>query len=379
MPSQQILVSFREGLKILQQAEDFTTLRQTIDSLVGICPPAELPLAKDAIARVIRLKQANEAIKFQSYPQALEEVDKKYRDLYIVLRTSKSKIPQTAPMNSENMAKPLTPPKQNQMAKLPSLGGLSLPSIVRWLGDKKKYILTGGALATSVGGAYWLYKHFNNDDPKSKESAPKESSLDKTIRSIQKYKAFTQMVNDPNFSGDYAELISGKVSTKKKKNPKKKEEPPKSREWEKDEKSLMGDMDVAFNSLSTRPQLDYKLPQLPAPKNIDPRDIVDDSAPLSLKSRKPKEKKIKRTRKPKEKVREESSTSDSSPAPSPFPTATVVEKPKKTRKPRKPRKPRETKNESDVPKTKKSKTSDASTGRLIPIVKRTKRVKKVNS
>ena len=377
MPSAQILVSFREGLKILQQADDFTTLRQTIDTLAGICPPEELPLAKDAIARVIRLKQANEAIKFQAYPQALEEVDKKYRDLYIVLRTSKSKVaPQaTMPsaMNPNNMTgPPPAPPKQNQIAKLPSLSGLSLPSLMRWLGDKKKYILTGGALATSVGGAYWLYKHLN-DEPNSKKDNPaKESSLDKTIRSIQKYKAFTQMVNDPNFSGDYAELMSGKTTKKKKNTRKKKEDPQKSREWDRDEKSLMGDMDTAFNSLSSRPQLAYKLPQLPAPKNIDPRDVVDDSELLSLKPRKaPAKKKIKRTRKrkPKKEAQEEAITT------SIFPTAvSSPEKPKRTRKSRK-----EKSSFPKEPKTKKVKKIDAPPGRLIPIVKRTKRVKKVNS
>ena len=159
MPSQQTLVSFREGLKVLQQANDFTTLRQTIDTLVGICPPKELHLAKDAIARVIRLKQAEEATKFNGYPQALEEVDKKYRDLYIVLRTSNSRVPEeSAPETTYVPAKS----PQNQMAKTSPLGGFNLPSLIQWLTTKKKYILTGGALASTVGGAYWLYTHINH-------------------------------------------------------------------------------------------------------------------------------------------------------------------------------------------------------------------------
>jgi hypothetical protein len=374
MPSPQILVSFREGLKVLQQADDFTTLRQTIDTLVSICPPEESSLAKDAIARVIRLKQANEAIKFQAYPQALEEVDKKYRDLYIVLRTSKSKAPQPrpTPRPGNSPGSSASPPPQTQMAKTTApFGGLSLPSLIQWLGNKKKYLLTGGALASTVGGAYWLYKHFNGDaeEKDKKENPVKESSLDKTIRSIQKYKAFTQMVNDPNFSGDYADLVSGKSSKKRKTTKKKKEEPQKSREWDRDEKSLMCDMDSAFNSLSARPQLTYKLPQLPAPKNIDPRDIVDDSEPLSLKPLKtPAKKKIKRARKKKPRIEAEESSSSSL-----FPTAAPVEKPKKTRRPRKARS-----SEPKESKAKKVKKIDAP-GRLIPIVKRTKRVKKVNS
>jgi hypothetical protein len=371
MPSPQVLVSFREGLKVLQQADDFTTLRQTIDTLVSICPPEESSLAKDAIARVIRLKQANEALKFQAYPQALEEVDKKYQDLYIVLRTSKSKVsPQpVAPSPSGTHA---SSSNQTQMAKTTvPFGGLSLPSLIQWLGNKKKYLLTGGALASTVGGAYWLYKHFNEEPGEKKENPIKESSLDKTIRSIQKYKAFTQMVNDPNFSGDYVELMSGKPSSKKRKATKKKEEPQKSREWDRDEKSLMGDMDSAFNSLSTRPQLSYKLPQLPAPKNIDPRDIVDDSEPMSLKPIKRAKKKIvkrAKKKKPKIEIEEESSSSTSL-----FPSA-PIEKPKRARRPRK-----EKSSEPKESKAKRVKKIDAPPGRLIPIIKRTKRVKKVNS
>jgi len=367
MPSQQTLVSFREGLKILQKANDFTTLRQTIDTLIGICPPKELHLAKDAIARVIRLKQSNEATRYQGYPDASEEVDKKYRDLYIVLRTSSSRVADTPTDIPSTL-------QHNQMAKTTPLSGFNLPTLLQWLSTKKKYLFTGGALASTVGGAYWIYTHLNGEkkNKKDKEKPEKESTLNKTIKSIQKYKAFTQMMNDPNFSGDYAELLSGKQSTTRKRKNIKKEEPPKSNEWERDEKTLMQDMDSAFNSLGIRPQLDYKLPQLPAPQNIDPRDIVGDTEVFSLRPIKPT-KKVKKVRKRKSKAvepREKSEEPISS-----FPTLSI-EKPKKTRRTRKePKKSRkEPRKESKV----KNK-ADASTGRLIPIVKRTKRVKKVNS
>lgn len=376
MPSQQTLVSFREGLKILQQADDFTTLRETIDTLVSICPPKELHLAKDAIARVIRLKQSKEATKFQAYPQALEEVDKKYRDLYIVLRTSSSKVEvpilHDTPPHSSTSTTPVS--QQNQMAKTSPLGGFNLPTLLQWLSNKRKYLLTGGALASTVGGAYWLYTHLNSDKKvKAKEAPEKVSTLDKTIRSIQKYKAFTQMVNDPDFSGNYAELLSGKPSTsKKRKNTKKiKEERPKSNEWDRDEKSLMNDMDTAFNSLGLRPQLNYKLPQLPAPKNIDPRDIVGDSEVLSLKPSKTSErKKTRKTRKPRKprKTKAVEQVEEISEPTISFPAAA----PEKTRRGRKPRKEKSG-------EQKASKKINAAPGRLIPIIKRTKRVKKVNN
>ena len=354
MPSQQTLASFKEGLRELHKAEDFTSLQHIIDKLVSICPADELPLAKDAIARVIRAKQAEEATKYRAYPQALEEVDKKYRDLYIVLRTAESKIPPTQ-----------TQQIPNQMIKAP-FGGLSLPNMLQWLNNKKKYLITGGALATVGGASYLLYKHLNDNDKSKKELETKESSLDRTIRSIQKYKAFTQMVNDPDFSGDYAELISGKKPTKTRRNVKKQEEPKKSKEWERDEKSLMNDMDTAFNSLSARPNLDYGLPKLPAPKNIDPRDVVDDAEVLSLKPmEKRKTKKTRKTRKTKAPTLKSREDSEKSSTPEPLPEE-KLEKPKK-RAARKPRKPR------------KEKSENQNVGRLIPIVKRTKRVKKVGS
>jgi len=183
------------------------------------------------------------------------------------------------------------------------------------------------------------------------------------------------MVKDPNFSGDYAELIGGKHPTKKKRNTKQKEIPQKSNEWERDEKTLMRDMDIAFNSLSQRPQLAYKLPQLPAPKNIDPRDIVGSSEVMSLKSAKPKKRKVRKVRKSKKVVEPEPEMRSEPELTSVFPTAS---KPKRTRRSRK---KAESSNKSDKStKTGKAKSKDdVSPGRLIPIVKRTKRVKKVNS
>jgi hypothetical protein len=131
----------------------------------------------------------------------------------------------------------------------------------------------------------------------------------------------------------------------------------------------MKDMDDAFNSIATKPELAYQLPQLPAPKNIDPKEILGEDKPLEFRTSKPS--KIKS---------------------SPFAG-------KKSRKPRKARKPKEQKpKEVEVyaepqqaakappaePKIKKvrkrkASVSEEAPGRLIPIVKRTKRVKKVNA
>jgi len=377
MASTSTLLSFKEGIKALQYAEDFATLREIIDRMVGMCPSEDLPLAKDAIARVIRIKQANEINKYQSYPQAAEGLDKKYRDLYIVLRTAKSKVePKALPESSAQT--------QTQIAKTTPFGGLNIPLMVlHWAKEKKNLLLTGGA----VGGAYLIYKHFYKEKSEDAKKNPstKENSLDKTIRSIQKYKAFTQIVNDPNFSGNYADLVNGNYKQKKGKK-RKEDEELKSNSWDKNERNLMKNMDDAFNSLSIRPNLDYSLPQLPAPKNIDPKDIIDDSGPLSLKpkvTRKPPRKK--RIKKVKESSRtdQEKTWSDSSEN-----TDNEVDsadevirevKPKRRGRPRfsKPKVKPERRVRTEKPK--KAKRKEPEIGQLIPIVKRTKRVKKVKT
>ena len=369
MPSPEVILSFREGLKIIQNADDFATLQHTIDKMVSICPPEELHMAKDAIARVVRVRQELDRRMSMGYPQAEEALDKKYSDLYIVLRTSKSNIP-PIPKQTQALPPPASGsrPPNNQMAKIRSMGGLNMPMmILDWLRTKRKYLIAGGAVG-AVGGAYLLYKQITGDKDEIKKN-PEDSSFDKTIKSIQKYKAFSQMMNDPNFSGDYSDIINGNVSNKKTKKRKelKKEDATKSIEWDKDERTLMKGMDDAFNSIATKPDLAYQLPQLPAPKNIDPREILGEDKPLEL--RPTKSVKTKRRNLPENKPR----------------------KPRKVRKPRQPKpeivevqvqaeRPQvvET-SEPKVKKVRKRKTSEEdSPGRLIPIVKRTKRVKKVN-
>jgi hypothetical protein len=361
MPSPEVLLSFREGLKIIQSANDFATLRHTVDRMISICPPAELHMAKDAIARVVRAKQAVELQNSQGQPQALSALDKKYRDLYIVLRTAQSHVaPAPRPQALPPSAPPSRPPG-NQMAKVRSLGGLNMPMmILDWLRTKRKYLIAGGAVG-AVGGAYMLYRQLTSDKDDTKKN-PEDSNFDKTIKSIQKYKAFSMMMNDPNFSGDYTDIINGNYKKTKKKKELKKEDNAKSIAWDKEERSLMKDMDDAFNSIATKPELAYQLPQLPAPKNIDPKEILGEDKPLEFRA--PKSPKIKNR---------------------PF----SEKKPRKSRKPRKPKEKKpevvetpavEPPSEPKIKKTRrKASASEEAPGRLIPIVKRTKRVKKVNA
>jgi hypothetical protein len=220
MPSPEVLLSFREGLKIIQSVDDFATLRHTVDRMISVCPPGELHMAKDAIARVVRAKQAVELRNSQGQPQVVASLDKKYRDLYIVLRTAQSHIappprpPQALPPSSASP--PPSRPPSNQMAKVRSLGGLNMPMmILDWLRTKRKYLIAGGAVG-AVGGAYMLYRQLTSDKDETKKN-PEDSNFDKTIKSIQKYKAFSMMMNDPNFSGDYTDIINGEYEKSKKK------------------------------------------------------------------------------------------------------------------------------------------------------------------
>lgn len=381
MPTKETLMNFREGLKIIQQADDFATLRDTIDAMISICPPEDSPLAKDAIARVLRIKQARELNSVQAYPQAVEELDKKYRDIYIILRAAKSKAGMPRALPSGTSSKPAS---NNQMAKAPALGGLNMPKmLLGWLKSKKKYIMAGGAVG-AVGGAFLLYKQLTAD-PKP-EPGKEESNFDKTIKSIQKYKAFTSMMKNPDFSGDFTEIVNGNVSGKKPKKRKelKKDEPRKSMEWDREEKSLMKDMDDAFSSIATKPDLDYQLPQLPAPRNIDPKEVIGDDKPLELHSivRQTNQNRVssvektsvEKPKKPRKKRRKNTPKAEKSEVKTPtFPSATPVVEVSEATEP-KTRKVKRTKPSNASPKV-----AETQIGRLIPIVKRTKRVKKVNA
>jgi hypothetical protein len=361
MPSHEILMSFKEGLNIIQHAKDFATLQQAIHKMVSICPPEEVHLAKDAIARVIKSKQVSDFRGLQGNPQALAGLDAKYKDLYLILRKSQSQVPPKAPSRT---ALPGGSSPGRQMAKRKGFGGLNIPTMIDWLRTKRKYLIAGGAVG-ALGGAFMLYKQLTEEKPD--KNPDNTSSFDRTIKSIHKYKAFTQMMNDPNFSGNYTDMINGDYKKPKKKKEVKKKDV-KSDQWSREERSLMNDMDSAFNSLAVKPELAYQLPQLPAPKNIDPKALIDDS-PIEMRSlgqktgnpqkkiRKPR--KVRKTRRPKP---ETQATPPDSPEP-----AVIETIPTRKAKPKKPRnRPAKT-------------TSSANSGRLIPIVKRTKRVRKVKT
>ena len=356
MPSRETLLSFREGIRAIASADDYATLKDTIIRMMAITSPEDSGFARDAIARTMRKKQAAELQIYRGHPQKISQLDQKYRDLYVVLRSAKT-APKAKPTPAPT---PVTPaPKKvakkkedkKQMVKASAFGAFNAPMMVlNWIKSKKRPIILGTALATSVGGAYWIYRFFSKDEDND-QNPEKESNFDKTIKSIQRYRAFTQASKDPDFMGDYEALLSGKSVAADKKKAKKKPELDKSTEWEYEEKALMKSMDTAFHAIGTKPKVKYDLPELPAPRDIDPKAIIGPKEAKAEKIEKPKKKRRKKPSKSKEKpVSEDTSLS-------------VEVKPKKKKA-----------------KKRETKSSDASPqGRLIPIVKRTKRVKKVRA
>jgi len=332
------MTQFDEGLRLLQQVNDYASIKDLIVELVGMCPPTHTHLAKDRIARILRKKQAVEIHQSKSYPDALAALDKKYNDLAVVLRhaTSSPEVAQQKP---------------SQITKAPSSGlmgfGLKPLMLINWAKEKRETIIKGAAVATLAGGAYYMIqKYFGGG--KSKEE--RETSFDQTIKSIQKYRACTKLASEPNFGNEYLELLDEKPKKGKNKGRKKEKEEESSKldEWEREEQSLIRKLDSAHRAIEERPNLNAKIPSLPAPKKVS-ADGIFDKNPEEPKKRK------------KFKAREVEENSDSS-------DEIVIEK--------------EVKPKAKRGRKKKAKTSvkiaAKSEGRLIPIVKRTKRVKKIS-
>jgi hypothetical protein len=368
MVDRHTIVAFQQGLEILQQVRDFASLADTINRMISIVPAEDLRYAYDSIARVMRTKQAIELQEVGNHPEAIMGLDKKYQDLYIVLRSARPRppTPQAPPTPSAPPAPPAvpaastlgaTPPTtntpandtNNQLANSVAQGNPLGGAVLNWVKSNKGVILASTAVASTLGGGFWLYKYLTTEPIKRSE----DNSFDKTIKSIQKYKAFSQMMKNPDL-GNVEEFLMGKtrvVVPNKKKKPEKKEEPvvEKTSEWDTEERSLMKDLDGAFNALSFRPNLEFTLPQLPAPKAIDPSEVVDT--------------KVAETPEKKEKKKE-------------LRPARMTESPrKKTESPKLP-----SLKTDKVPETPKNPVNiENSGGRLIPIIKRTKRVKKITA
>ena len=371
MPTRETLISFQQGLKVLESVTDYITLRETLTRLVALVAPEEEALAKDAIARVLRRKQTAEAHRSQGYPQALQELDQKYKDLYLALKTAQGRgvsqaapAPASAPTPTPTTAPPKSKTAQtNPLTKLSGLNGFSAPMmLLDWIKNKKSTLMMGTALLTTFGGAYYFYNKLSNkdDSKKKKDSEPKEieSNFDRTLKSIQKYHLFSQMTRNPDLVDEF--INGGKP---KKKKVKKKSGPPKLSEWDYEERALMKNMDSAFNALSVRPKVKYELPQLPESNEIDPNIAKG----LTAEDKPRKKKRKGRPRKSEQ--RAETSSVEESEAPPPKPKAPKTlpsseEKPKKRRTRR-------------ASKSKKS-NGDAP-GRLIPIIKRTKRISKIKA
>lgn len=322
MPTSETIESFQKGLQMLASAEDYLSLKNTILHLLSITEQQDEIMAKDAIASVLRKKQAADIQKYKHYPREMEAVDQKYKDLAVALEASRATQPNTAikTLSDNSLGNPL--------GMLSKLGGSAMLDFL-----SKNKALSLGSAAALAGGSYLVYKRFF-DSKKEKITTEKESNFERTIKSIQKYRAFSQLSKDPDFDGNYLEIFQGKAP-KKKKPVSKRESENVSTKWEREEKSLMQNMDIGFNEIAIRPRIDFKMPQLPAPKNIDPSEVLGGS-------------------------------SNSEP---PFETSrTETSKVSKSKK-----KASKTVNREE----KKDPLPAQSAGRLIPIVKRTKRIKKI--
>ena len=330
MPNQDSIATFQKGLQVLASAEDYLSLKNTIIHLLSVTELQDESIAKDAIANVLRKKQATDIQRFKHYPKELEAIDQRYKDLATVLENTNACLP-----NSE--IKALTGTNKTLGSNpLDIISKLSKNAIIDFFIKNK--VFSVGSAAALAGGSYLVYKKFfdNEITVLNPPSDNKESNFEKTIRSIQKYRAFSQLSRDPDFDGNYMEMFQGKTPKKKKAVPARKKSPEDiGTQWEREEKSLMQEMDVSFNEIAIRPRVEFQMPQLPAPNRIDPNEIIGVAS--SLEEEEPLFKREKRPKSPKkDEVKEE--------------------------------------------KIKKEKpTPSQSLGRLVPIVKRTKRIKKVEA
>jgi len=333
MPNQESILAFQKGLQVLASAEDYLSLKNTIVHLLSITEMQDEVIAKDAIANVLRKKQAFDIQRFKHYPKELEAIDQRYKDLATVLETTGAYLP-----NSEVRALPnsdgLSSAPIVKSSPLDIISKLSKSAIVGFFLKNKMFSVSSAAAL--AGGSYLVYKKYF-DTPKMEAPLPvdKESNFEKTIRSIQKYRAFSQLSKDPEFDGNYLEVFQGKTPKKKKPPTSRKKSPEDiGTQWEREERSLMQNMDMSFNEISIRPRMEFKMPELPAPNNINPNEIIGTSVPVEIQE--PIFKKEKR--------------------------------------------PRPRKAEINELKPKKEKINPTqSVGRLVPIVKRTKRIKKVEA
>lgn len=355
MANRHTILAFQQGLEILQQARDFASLADTINRMISVVPPEDLRYAYDAIARIMRTKQALELQEVGNHPEVIKALDKKYQDLYIVLRSASPAVPTSIPTpvptpTTSNLGAPEsgtnTPVTTNNQlansAQMNPLGGV----VLNWIKSNKGVIVASTAVASTLGGGFWLYKYLTAEPIKKSD----DNNFDKTIKSIQKYKAFSQMMKNPDL-GNVEEFLMGRnrvVIPNKKKKPEKKEEPlvEKTSEWDTEERSLMKDLDGAFNALSFRPNLEFTLPQLPAPKAINPSEVVDVKITEIGPEKKEKKKELRAT------------------------------EPRK--KPENPKIP-SLKVDKTFEVAKNSVSNEETLGRLIPIIKRTKRVKKITA
>lgn len=376
MPTKETLIAFRQGLKALEAAHDYLALREILTKMVALVTPQDEPMAKDAIARILRRKQSVEMQQAQGYPQAIQQLDQKYKDLYVSLKNARGRQPMPQQVTPQPQIRPgvqqaKPPTAASQLSKLSGLNGLTAPLMLfDWIKTKKNSLMMGTALLTTVGGAYYFYNKLVKDDGKKSKSET-DTSFDRTLKSIQKYHLFSKMTRNPDFAEEYITGIT------KKKKVSKKSSPDKLSEWDYEERALMKNMDSSFNALSSRPKFKYELPQLPEPKEIS-TDIVKGLTGSSVESEKPqKRKKQRRGRKPKEESQPQVSTP--TPPPSPAPSA---EEPKPKKRRGRPKKDASESVADSKPKRQtrsKTKASKPTPGRLIPIVKRTKRISKIKA
>lgn len=332
---------FQQGMQILSSTSELETLKHTVFKLLTLAGPSGRSEATDLIARTLRQKQIAEIRSYSAFPHVLQEIDKKYSVLAQVLR---GKDPNTLGSYSAPTEQDSAPPPPSESPKQPSLPNplakinpmfalLGNPlHALAWLKDHKSTLFAGASALTLAAGGYYFYSKSGKKKKNPKES---DSGFDKTIKSIQRYKLFSQLCKDPDLTlDDLSNFMNGKTP-KRAKPSKKDREQSKVSEWDQHERALMKNLDNTFNALTARPKLEYDLPQLPGPKKVKPPEIT--TTPVDFGS--------------------------------------MSESATKSRPRKKRRKKQDESTEASPPPT----TPEENKGRLIPIVKRTKRIKKVSA
>jgi len=345
---------FDDALQALYKADREEHLREIVIQALGVCPPERLSLGKAYLADILQKKYYSETRQAGLNGPIIQEIDKKYYNLSLILRNTPSD-----PLPIANSLPVKSPPA--------GIGGLGAVLFQNWFSKRKTALTRIGVFGVTLGGLACLYNKFWGNPPSKPEAPQKPSTEDKfekTLKALEKIRTLNQMSQS-------ASSMSGQDYSKMLKNPKKLirmdrkgDSNKKNNRLEQETRHLFSEMDQAGKLLETRAKIKFSLPSFedqPLPKlNSNPlpplfsafgkQDKNDDSIsePVRRRPRKPRE--------PKEAAAEEPQVAKETPD-----AGAVDETPQKIKPPKEP----------------KVKEPLALPGKIISIDKRNKKVRKV--